>query len=217
MKTARILLAAMITTLSFSAFSQENVSAGPVVGVNFARFKGDINNTAWRVGPTVGAFLNYSIVEQFGLKGQITYTQLGTKFDNSADNHRFNYIQIPVLATVYLNKRGNDFRPKLMAGPYVGFLLNAKDQNNNDINVMESNGSRRYNSVDAGIQLGAGFNYLIGTKTWLNVDALYGHGLADITNTTATTVNNRQWGINVGLSFPLGKYVPSTGKFNSTR
>jgi len=212
MKTSRVLLAALFTTLSLGAFSQTNVSAGPVVGASFARLKGDISNTAWRVGPTVGAFINYSIAEQFGLKGQIAYTQLGTKFTNNNTSQSFAYVQMPLLATVYLNKRGSDFRPKLMAGPYIGFLLGAKNQDGGNINPS-SNGVNPYESIDGGIQAGAGFNYLMGTKTWLNVDVLYGHGLKDITTSTANALSHSQWAVNVGVSFPIGKFTPSTGKF----
>jgi hypothetical protein len=57
--------------------------------------------------------------------------------------------------------------------------------------------------------MGVGFNYAIGRKVWLNADLRYNWGLAQVMN-TVSDIYNRSWGINVGLSFPLGKYSPST-------
>ncbi|TAF94960.1 MAG: PorT family protein [Cytophagia bacterium] len=200
MKIFRQVLGILLMSSITASYAQSNLSAGPVVGVNFARITGDIANSTWKAGPTIGAFFNYSAMDLLGIKGQITYSRLGTQYTNNADKLHFDYLQLPILATLYLNKRGNTFRPKLMVGPYVGLLLGAKDHNGNNMND-----TKRYNSLDAGVQLGGGFNYLVGKSTWLNVDVLYGHGLMDLTTNSASTWSNRQLGINVGLSFALGK------------
>jgi Outer membrane protein beta-barrel domain len=209
-------LIASVWTISNVANAQENVSIGPVIGASVAKFNGDIQNTKWKTGLNIGGFVNYSIVERFGIKGQLTFTQLGTAFSNNSTTNTLNYLQLPILATFYLNGRGNDFRPKLFVGPYVGYLLNAKDQDGRDIDTPTTDGSGTYYSnFDGGLQFGAGFNYEVNQKMWLNVEVGYGLGLADVTAFKSNRITNQQVAVNVGLSFPFGRYSPRTGTFKT--
>jgi len=86
----------------------------------------------------------------------------------------------------------------------------AKATNESGVSINPESGNRPYKGVDAGAAMGFGFNYAIGRKVWLNADLRYNLGLAQVMN-TVNDIYNRAWGINVGLSFPLGRYNPSTG------
>ncbi|MFT4033815.1 MAG: porin family protein [Siphonobacter sp.] len=201
----------VLTATSTSVSAQDNLSWGPTIGPDFSKFRG--SNNPSKAGLTAGLFLNYSIVDHFGIGAQLLYTQLGEKVEDSNVETRLNYLQIPVLATFYLNNRGAAFRPKLFVGPHLGFLLAARNQNGDNLNAT----TKEYNSVDAGLTFGAGFNYRLSDRTWLNADVRYGLGLVDVTTSNASEPTNGSWGINVGVSFPLGHYQPGSGKFTPSR
>jgi hypothetical protein len=189
--------------------AQENVSIGPIVGANFSKLAGNTIYNDWKTGATAGIFINYSGENRFGVNGQLLYSRIGGESPNGASKGHLDYIQIPIMGTYYLNGRGNKLRPKVMLGPYIGFLAKATNESGVSINPEGTN--RPYKGVDAGAAMGLGFNYSIGRKIWLNADLRYNLGLTQVMN-VIDDVHNRSWGINVGLSFPFGKYSPSTGK-----
>jgi outer membrane protein W len=211
MKNCIILLAALVTSLSVSA--QENVSIGPLVGLSMANFRGDVSNTSWKPGLTIGGFYNYSSKTGFGFSGQVLYSQLGAQTDNKTNEVNLNYVQVPLFATFFFGKYGDKLRPKIFVGPSFNFLVSEKDKNGNNIGGDVNN--RVYNPFDLALAFGAGLNFRLQEKIWLNLDARYGLGLIDITKSTSTSVMNNNWGINVGLSFPLGTYNKTTGRLRT--
>ena len=201
---------ALAMLLSQAAIAQENISFGPLAGVSIAKFRGDLSNQAWNPGPTLGGFINYSANSGFGVSGQVLYTQLGSGTKLGDDVIRLNYIQVPILATYFLGKFGQKVRPKLFLGPHVNFLLNAKNQDGVDLNPKIGD-SRPFKSIDAGLTAGVGLNVRLADKIWLNTDVRYGLGLIPLTEATIKAYN-QNFGVNVGVSFPLGKYSPKTGR-----
>lgn len=189
--------------------AQENISIGPIVGVNFSKLTGNVPASDSKIGASGGIFINYSGQTRFGLHAQLLYARIGGQTPNGVSKTHLNYIQIPIMGTYYLNGRGNKIRPKLMFGPYIGFLANAINESGVSINPEGPN--RPYKGFDAGAAFGAGLNYSIGGKVWLNADLRYNLGITQVMS-TVSDVHNRSWGLNVGLSFPFGKYNPSTGK-----
>jgi opacity protein-like surface antigen len=211
MKSYIILFAALC--LSLSAVAQENVSIGPMVGVSIANFRGDIANTNWKPGLTVGGFYNYSAKSGFGFSGQLLFTQLGAQTGNKTNEINLDYIQAPILATFFFGKYGDRIRPKLFLGPNLNFLISARDKDGNNINGDSNN--RTYNPFDLGLTFGAGVNFRLVEKIWLNLDGRYGLGLLDVTRASNNSIKNNNWGINLGLSFPLGTYNKDTGRLRT--
>lgn len=211
MKNCIILLA--VVFISFTASAQENVSIGPMAGVSIANFRGDVSNTNWKPGLTVGGFYNYSSKTGFGFSGQLLFTQLGAQTENKTNEINLNYIQLPLFATFFFGKFGDRVRPKIFLGPNLNFLISEKDKAGNDIGGTADN--RVYNPFDLGVTFGAGINYRLVEKIWLNFDARYGAGLLDVTKNSATNVKNHNWGINLGLSFPLGTYDKNSGRLRT--
>lgn len=214
MKNCIILLLA-VTLCTAHAQAQENVSVGPIVGVSVANFRGDVANTFvdWKPGITVGGFYNYSSKTGFGFSGQVLFTQMGAKTFNKANEVNLNYIQVPILATFFFGQYGDRLRPKLFAGPNVDFLVGAKDINGDNINGPKDN--RIFSPVDLGLTFGAGLNYQIWNKIWLNFDVRYGLGLFNVLRNDNMKLKNSNWGANLGISFPLGTYNKETGKFKT--
>jgi outer membrane protein W len=209
MKKVFFILFVASVVSSTEGIAQENVSIGPIVGANFSKLAGNTIYNDWKTGATAGIFINYSGENRFGVNGQILYSRIGGESPNGASKGHLDYIQIPIMGTYYLNGRGNKLRPKVMLGPYIGFL--AKATNESGVSINPEGVGQPYKGIDAGAAMGIGFNYSIGRKIWLNADLRYNLGLTQVMNVIAD-VHNRSWGINVGLSFPFGKYSPSTGK-----
>lgn len=190
----------VIICFSISNGNAQTLSIGPVVGVNFSTIS-ELPNAKSRIGISGGAFANYSIDEHFGLNAKLLFSQLGTKIENSNLSSRLNYFQIPVAGVYFLGESGNSFRPKIFAGPYLGFLINSKDNNGNDIVI--ANGDDYYNKADIGGQIGIGFNYRIKSRTWLNVEAAYAGSFTKISDATTIEYKNRALSLNVGVSYPI--------------
>ena len=215
MKNCIILLLSGLM-FSFSANAQENVSIGPVVGVSVANFRGNTSaiggNTDWKPGLTAGGFYNYSSKTGFGFTGQLLFTQMGAQINNKTNEINLNYIQVPLFATFFFGKYGAPVRPKLFLGPSLNFLVGARDKDGNRLNP--ESGPRVYNPFDLGLTFGAGVNIKLQEKIWLNLDARYGLGLLDV-SADDNKMMNSNWGINAGISFPLGTYNKNTGRLRT--
>ncbi|MCF0060074.1 PorT family protein [Dyadobacter chenwenxiniae] len=212
MKNCIILLLA-VTSFVTRVQAQENVSIGPIVGVSIANFRGDVSDTDWKPGLTVGGFYNYSSESGFGFSGQLLFTQMGAQVRNKTDEINLNYIQAPLLATFFFGQYGDKVRPKIFLGPSLNFLVGAKNKNGDNLNGDSNN--RVYSPFDLGLTFGAGINIRLQEKVWLNLDARYGLGLIDVTKDGNSNVKNHNFGINAGLSFPLGTYNSNTGRLRT--
>ena len=197
-------------SIIFSAFllinakliSAQTLSIGPMIGVNFSTIETASNGKSL-TGLNLGGFANYSVNEHVGIGAKLLFKQMGTAFTVTDDINRLNYLQMPFTGTYYFGDAGNNFRPKVFAGPYVGRLLSAKDKAGNEL--FGNDGREAYKKFDFGALFGLGFNYRIKDRTWLNVDAGYSHGFSDITTTDGSNFHNNSLSINVGVSFPVGK------------
>lgn len=201
MKKHTFLIVVVLLLAGRLGTAQSNLSFGPMVGVNVTSLSGKPNASS-KAGLLAGGFFNYSSKNWFGVGVQFLYNQMGAKLDAPTEEINLNYLQVPVLFTYYFagNNSPGSFRPKLFAGPHVNFLLNAKNKDGNDLNPN----NLFYKDTELGVTLGGGFNYALQNRMWINVDARYGVGLTDATKAPNTNITNRGFGVNVGLSFPLG-------------
>jgi outer membrane protein W len=193
----KITIIACLIFGSFSSIISQTLSIGPVVGVNVSRFgkEAEADDVA---GLSLGALANYSINEHVGLSAKLLYSQLGAGTTVNSDVYtRLHYLQMPISLVYYFNEGGDKFRPKIYAGPYFGTLLRANNEINNEMKNV-------FNKRDIGGQLGVGFNYLVKSRTWLNVDLGYGKSFTDISVSELNKLYNSSFSLNVGLSFPIG-------------
>jgi hypothetical protein len=201
MKKHTFLIVVVLLLMGHLGTAQSNLSFGPMIGVNVTSLSGKPNVSS-KAGLLAGGFFNYSSKNWFGVGVQFLYNQMGAKLDAPAEETNLNYLQVPVLFTYYFSGQNapGSFRPKLFVGPHVNFLLNAKNKDGNDLNPN----SLYYKNTELGVTLGGGFNYALQNRMWINVDARYGVGLTDATQAPNTNITNRGFGVNIGLSFPLG-------------
>ncbi len=187
----------LISTIRATA---QTTSIGPMLGTNITSFS-ELSNAAYLPGLSVGGFLNYSINEKFGINGKLLFSQYGTAYENSEVRTRLNYLQVPISGVYYFGQAGNRLRPKAYAGFYVGSLISG----GTGTDASSVNRENDFTSLDAGGQIGLGFNYRVSPKTWLNAELGYTGGLVGVFDSQATNVRNRGFNLNVGLSFPVSK------------
>lgn len=202
----------LLLLLSQHLIFAQNFSVGPIIGLNYSNLRGDVENNSGKLGFAGGIFANYSITDEFGLTGQVLYSQQGAKFEVSGIENSFklSYVQIPVLGAYYFGK--DKFRPKVLLGPQFGFLLSATDKDGND---LDPNGTL-LETTDFGVTGGLGFNYNLAPKIWLNADVRYNLGLTDLDKST-TSIQNSNLAIMVGLSIGFKDYDAKSGSFSSPK
>jgi outer membrane protein W len=198
LKTTTILFSLLV--LNIQIIKAQTLSAGPIIGLNMSKLTG-ANNTKYLAGASIGAFANYSVNEHVGIGAKFMYTQMGTAYDSGEYINRLHYLQMPITGIYFFGENGDKFRPKIYAGPYVGTLLNATYKGGTKI--TEANGGILYKKLDFGGVVGLGFNYLIQSKTWLNVDAGLTQGFTNVNEKAGLDLKNQSIGLNIGLSFPI--------------
>jgi Outer membrane protein beta-barrel domain len=138
-----------LALLSAPVWAQAQLRTGFKTGLNFATVQGpsEVNDAGVNLetndnttGFHIGATFSYSIIDMFGLRGELIYSRKG--FKNAYDGQTFrnfggtattgtgkylisitnSYIDIPVMAYV----RFKDF--ELSAGPYAAFLIQSTGQ-----------------------------------------------------------------------------------------
>jgi Outer membrane protein beta-barrel domain len=194
----------IITALVLSSISEmmsQTLSIGPIVGLNISKFTENQASTNL-AGLSVGALANYSVNEHVGLSAQLLFSQLGSNYKPANTSVRLNYLQMPISLVYYFGDAGDKFRPKIYGGPYFGRLLTAKNENQSDI--VDLNNNDIFKKQDIGGQLGLGFNYLLKSRTWLNLDLGYGASFTNIGISEALKEHNSALTVKLGVSFPVG-------------
>jgi hypothetical protein len=108
--------------------AQAPVSAGPLVGLNFADISGDdfadeFGDTSSRLGFAVGAFAEFGLSDMVSLRPELVYTQKGTEVEAGGVEAKvkLDYVQLPVLAKIMFGAAGAGPRFNLLVGPAFGF------------------------------------------------------------------------------------------------
>ncbi|MCC5945337.1 MAG: PorT family protein [Bernardetiaceae bacterium] len=192
-------LVLMLTATIDTAVAQGvNTSIGLKAGVNAAQLSQENrpNNAGSRIGANVGAVLNYSVIDHFGITGELVYSMRGESYDNSNNDIKLDYVEIAILPSYYFFLSDN-FVPKVFVGGSYNHLLSAK--------LGDADASTTYNEADINLILGAGAHLRLGNGRWFVFDLRYNFGLSDIT-VAPNTVRNGVFSINLGVTFPLGTY-----------
>lgn len=191
-------LVCSFATNAQSKKSESKFSFGPTAGIGSTSVS-KTANSEFKLAGSAGLSLVYSAMEHFGLGMDVKYSFEGVAANNLYKSEtNLNYVRIPLKAIYFFNNTGDKLRPKLFAGPSLGFLTSAKA---NDFDVINS-----FEKFDIGLLLGAGLNYRIANKTWFNTDISYTHGLKDITINVPANLEsnqNRNLQLNVGVNFGL--------------
>jgi len=196
-----ICFVAGLSMISYGQSKEKTWSIGPEAGVNFAKFGKDGDQTVFNTGLILGGFLTYSIRNTHAFTTKILFSQKGAKDEASNSQVHLNYVEVPVLLRVFLNRDGG-IRPNLFVGPSFGFLTGVKGKLGNGDYENVPNYKDSYNNFDLGLGIGLGLNIRVAGEMYFIVDTRYTYGLSDIAKSSAN-VNNNAFACSAGLSFGL--------------
>ncbi|MEZ5035340.1 MAG: porin family protein [Chitinophagaceae bacterium] len=179
------------TVLSSNAQTRFGVKAGG----NFYTLGGDNvegENINSKFGLNVGGLVNIPVAKKFKVQPEVVFSIQGTKEDDGGTtNLNFNYLNIPIMAQVYVT---DGFYVE--AGPQVGILLKAdiKEEGSSSYSVKDE-----LKGADFALGFGAGYTLPGG----FGFNARYNLGLSNILKDTGEgELKNR--GFQLGVSFLFG-------------
>ncbi|RMG69085.1 MAG: PorT family protein [Bacteroidetes bacterium] len=125
------LFALLLPILLFSLLPAQNLGGGLILGFNASQVDGDAVGGFRQFGLSGGGFVTYRIHEQMHLQPEILYDQLGSRDRGGFFSLRTTHISIPVLFAYTLPvDLGSGYQDLILeAGPVVGVLLAARDNN----------------------------------------------------------------------------------------
>lgn len=158
--------------------AQEKIDYGVKFGLNLADLITDESRISPRPTFQFGAEAEYRLNESWGFQTEILYNRLGNvrrgtnengvKFDNTL---ALDYINIPLLANFYISEGFY-----VGAGPQIGFLVKADQEETVGFDSTRQSVASRYNNIDFSGVLSIG--YL--TEWGFNVGLRYQLGLIDV-------------------------------------
>jgi len=128
MNQKKLLLLALLLTVSSLVFAQGIVAKGFKGGLNIANYTGaDVSEyTKSRYGFAAGAFLTYKLNSNLSLQPEIYYTTKGVEVNQDDDDIYFHndvilsYIELPLLLKMNFNN-SSDLTPFIFLGPAIAF------------------------------------------------------------------------------------------------
>lgn len=182
-KILMLVVVAMMATLSASA---QGMYIKPMVGANLTKFVGDVSNQKFKVGLVAGAEFGYDVSERFGLTAGLLYAMQGSKTKGADNNTNVDYLNIPVLANVYIVPG-----LAIKAGPQIGIRTRAKYD---DIDLKDD-----FKAIDFSIPVG--LSYEISDFV---IDARYNIGISNIAKDSGDDkIRNSVFQLTLGYKIPF--------------
>ncbi|WP_461453565.1 porin family protein [Mucilaginibacter sp.] len=163
------------------------------------------NSSDFISGVNAGLFVDSYFSNAWSLKVEVNYDQKGwgngfytdqngTTYDGV--NFKLNYITVPVLASWHFGYTNNWY---VHFGPYVGFLMSAKETTDN-IDVKQV-----FNTVDGGLDLGIGVKIPISNRAKIFFEYDGQAGVVNIFKNSDdySNVENLRSSINAGINFSI--------------
>lgn len=195
----RIMILPLALLLTVAAYGQrvvnrKTVTIGPVIGFGHS-WMSPVKYSEFNPSFSAGGFAIYSPVEHWGVGIDARYSIEGAKKtipETGEIDIQYDYLRVPIRAMYFFGSWKDDFRPKITAGPSMGFLLKQKGP-----------GYTTENKFDIGLTASGGFNYRIHDGTWLNFDAGWYHGFSDVIQHTPRVEKHRNMMVNLGIGFEI--------------
>jgi len=126
---------------------------------------GNSDSSDSKIGVNLGFFGEFKVSEKFAIQPEILFNMQGANESEQGQSGGFklNYISIPVMFKFYTS---NKFSLEL--GPQFSFLTDSTVF----LDQISASGSELFNSFD--LNLGAGLNYEVSNKVFLNVRYMFG-------------------------------------------
>lgn len=176
----KVVVLTVLAVLGLTNVNAQKINFGIKGGLNIAQVKGlDAQGSDRITDYNFGFQVEMPISEKFSFQPELLYSGQGSSIN-------LNYLNMPLMGKYYLTKGFS-----LEAGPQVGYLLSAK---NNNTNVKSS-----FHKFDFGVNFGLGFKL----ENGLNFGARYNLGLSDINNVDGFTCKhkNEVFQLSIGYFF----------------
>ena len=203
----KIILVVLIVfgiSLNLSAQKKGDVEFGVNIGFNNSSVSDENNSYDSSTGLNVGGSLDYYFSRDWSLKVKMIYDQKGWDNDvilNLDDgqyyptDYNLDYLTVPVMANWHF---GNKREWYLNFGPYIGFLMSAKDTQ------FDADVKKFFNTTDFGLAAGIGVKIPISNKLKFFAEIEGQGGFTDINKEPGyPSLTNSRSSINVGLNFLL--------------
>jgi len=181
--------------------AQAQVELGAIVGLNLANVdvKPEESGVDFKIKKSfaIGGVFDYEINENFSFTATPVYITKGTKveFPGSGIDFKVSYFEIAALLKFKLPTEKT--RPYILAEPSLGFLLSAKQD---DEDVKDD-----FKNMDFSLNIGAGLSIPVNNNT-IFIEFRYAFGLNNISEDPDEdeTVKNRGLQFMAGITFPVG-------------
>ena len=206
------LILAAAAVFAFGVANAQDMKLGIKAGLNVATISGTTDAKSL-YGANVGVFGEFKVSDKFSVQPELLFSMQGAKSSESKDfgggfylnttnKLTLNYINIPIMAKFFVADKFS-----LQAGPQIGFLMTANSTEEKSSNVpgyvnnsSSTDVKSSYNSVDFGVNFGAGYSF---TEN-IAIDLRYNLGLNGLDKNLAsgsTATYNRVFSLNFGYSF----------------
>ncbi len=201
MKKLTIAIAAVLVMSVFSKLNAQTFSIGPAGSFGHSWINNSNGDTKFNPSWSAGVAFMYSTKSNFGIGADVKYSAEGNKATVSGVDNviNANYIRVPLKLTYFAGKYGSAVRPKIYVGPSFGFLSSANETTTVSNVKVKTDIKDELKNFDFGVTAGAGLNFRLAPKTWLNTDLAFYQGLTDMTKNDNKTLHNGNLGVNVGL------------------
>jgi opacity protein-like surface antigen len=185
-------------TVSAHAQSKKDVEFGFNVGYNVAAISTDDGDTDSRSTFNAGFAADYFFSTSWSIKGKLIYDRKG--YDNEIINGvrtdiKLDYLTVPVMASWHFGPNKIFYAG---IGPYVGFLLSAKDTS------FDADLKDGVNATDVGIAYGFGVKIPVSNKLRLSLELEEADGFTNVVKDNGGFDNwNRRGSVNIGVNFLL--------------
>ena len=177
--TSRFLLCITFFLASFNIYAQ-NFGGGLSLGMNASQVDGDAVAGFNKAGLSLGGFVFYELSNYVGIQPEILYEQLGS-VSQGFIFVKTSHISIPVLLRLSIPVEIGSTTQKFQfhAGPVIGVLLTAKNDNLEDLtDVLNQTDFRIVGDVD--YRFSRSLSFMV----------RYGYSLASFIRTNATVPAN---------------------------
>lgn len=206
-KMLYIIILVLLLGTTFPGSAQ--IRIGLLVGKNFSNMKWDLLDRALeangsdleiRTSTCFGTVVEFGLNQEFGLRFEPMYIAKGTNFKGYGGVNQFwaksTYIEVPCMFQLFLAK--SFIQPYLIAGPCVGFKLNA-ETNDSDIGF----GNETIKNIETSLTLGIGANFRLHQYFLVFFEGRYTSGLSTLPKKGKGEIKNYGLQILAGFAFQV--------------
>lgn len=177
----------LLSLFALITSTKAQIRFGIKSGLNISNIAGAEEKDDYRskTGFHIGAFANIPATNEVSIQPEIFYSMQGARWDDDNEKTSLNYLQVPLLAK-YTAASGFF----AVAGPQLGFLLKAEDDNEGEIEDVK----QYLKKTDVSVVIGAGYNFFRGAA----VNLRYNAGLVKFYENEKNSV------FQIGMSYTFG-------------